>query len=123
MVCSAQIKIKKGGNLSVKFNRRHFIAAGTAAAAMPYLARGTSAQGTWPSRTIRHVWRFDPPQAVTLVSNADGFRGRDLHVRDERPRIVVLGDSMTFGVGVEAPARELRRSSTAADIVARRRRA
>ena len=45
--------------MSLKFNRRHFIAAGTAAAAMPYLARGASAQGvlqsTWPSRNIRMV--------------------------------------------------------------------
>jgi hypothetical protein len=36
--------------MSLKFNRRHFIAAGTAAAAMSHLARGTSAQGPWPSR-------------------------------------------------------------------------
>jgi len=38
---------------------------------------------------------------VTIHSNADGFRGGDLHERDGRRRIVVLGDSMVFGSGVE----------------------
>ena len=44
--------------MSKTIDRRHFIAAGTAAAAMPYLARGASAQGTWPSRNIRMVCSY-----------------------------------------------------------------
>jgi hypothetical protein len=38
--------------MSLKINRRHFIAAGTAAAAMPFVLRGASAQAAWPSRQI-----------------------------------------------------------------------
>ena len=50
-----------------------------------------------PGRTLR----LRPPAADLVVSNAQGFRGtRDLGEADPRPRIVVLGDSMTFGGGV-----------------------
>src|SRR5262245_37514339 len=45
---------------------------------------------------------YPPGHAVTIVSNADGFRGgRDLREKDPRRRIVVLGDSMVFGSGVD----------------------
>jgi hypothetical protein len=48
----------------------------------------------------------DAPHTVTLTSNADGFRSRrELRQPDERTRIVVLGDSMVFGEGVEEPER------------------
>ncbi|MEA2870250.1 MAG: hypothetical protein QOH67_226 [Hyphomicrobiales bacterium] len=63
--------------MSLKFNRRHFIAAGTAAAAMPYLARGASAQGassqsTWPSRTIRMVCSYPAGGQTDLLARAFG---------------------------------------------------
>jgi tripartite-type tricarboxylate transporter receptor subunit TctC len=58
--------------MSVKFNRRHFIAAGTAAAAMPYLARGASAQGTWPSRSIRMVCSYPAGGQTDLLARAFG---------------------------------------------------
>ena len=56
----------------MKFNRRHFIAAGTAAAAMPYLARGASAQGTWPSRNIRMVCSYPAGGQTDLLARAFG---------------------------------------------------
>ena len=63
--------------MSVKFNRRHFIAAGTAAAAMPCLARGASAQGasaqgTWPSRNIRMVVSYPAGGQTDLLARAFG---------------------------------------------------
>ena len=63
--------------MSLKFNRRHFIAAGTAAATMPYLARGasaqgTSAQGTWPSRNIRMVCSYPAGGQTDLLARAFG---------------------------------------------------
>jgi lysophospholipase L1-like esterase len=43
---------------------------------------------------------------VTFTANAQGFRtAHDLEAVDGRTRIVVLGDSMVFGVGVEAAER------------------
>src|SRR3989442_13536787 len=43
---------------------------------------------------------------VTIVSNRDGCRSRrELHEADGRRRVVVLGDSMVFGVGVEEAER------------------
>ena len=56
----------------LKVNRRHFIAAGTAAAAMPYLARGASAQGTWPSRSIRMVCSYPAGGQTDLLARAFG---------------------------------------------------
>jgi hypothetical protein len=59
----------------------------------------------WPSR--RTIVRYPPGgRLVTITSNSDGFRSRR-HFRapDPRPRIVVLGDSMVFGPGVEEPER------------------
>lgn len=45
---------------------------------------------------------YPPGHPMTVTANADGFRGsRDLHEGDARRRIVVLGDSMVFGSGVE----------------------
>ena len=56
----------------LKVNRRHFIAAGAAAAAMPYLARGASAQGTWPSRNIRMVCSYPAGGQTDLLARAFG---------------------------------------------------
>jgi tripartite-type tricarboxylate transporter receptor subunit TctC len=58
--------------MSVKLKRRHFIAAGAAAAVMPYLARGASAQGTWPSRNIRMVCSYPAGGQTDLLARAFG---------------------------------------------------
>jgi hypothetical protein len=60
----------------------------------------------WPSRRMRHLYPVDHPRALRITSNSDGFRSRrELRPGDERTRIVVLGDSMVFGMGVEEPER------------------
>jgi tripartite-type tricarboxylate transporter receptor subunit TctC len=58
--------------MSTIINRRHFIAAGTAAAALPYLGRGASAQGTWPSRNIRMVCSYPAGGQTDLLARAFG---------------------------------------------------
>src|SRR3954468_14437503 len=58
--------------MSLKFNRRHFIAVGTAVAAMPHLAHGASAQGTWPSRNIRMVCSYPAGGQTDLLGRAFG---------------------------------------------------
>jgi len=60
----------------------------------------------WPQKTIKHSYPVAHPRTVTVTSNADGFRSRrELRPGDGRTRVVVLGDSMVFGVGVEEPER------------------
>lgn len=60
----------------------------------------------WPSTTTKHLYPPEHPRLVTITSNADGFRSRrELRPGDGRTRIVMLGDSMVFGVGVEEPER------------------
>jgi tripartite-type tricarboxylate transporter receptor subunit TctC len=58
--------------MSTKFNRRHFIAAGTAAAAMPFLSRGASTQAAWPSRNIRMVCSYPAGGQTDLLARAFG---------------------------------------------------
>lgn len=58
--------------MSRKLNRRHFIAAGTAAAAMPLLSRGASAQAAWPSRNIRMVCSYPAGGQTDLLARAFG---------------------------------------------------
>ena len=58
--------------MSVKINRRHFIAAGTAAAATPFLSRGASAQAAWPSRNIRMVCSYPAGGQTDLLARAFG---------------------------------------------------
>src|SRR4029434_4692294 len=58
--------------MSVKINRRHFIAAGTAAAATPFLSRSTSAQAAWPSRHIRMVCSYPAAGQTDLLARAFG---------------------------------------------------
>jgi len=55
-----------------KINRRHFIAAGTAAAAMPLVLRGASAQAAWPSRNIRMVCSYPAGGQTDLLARAFG---------------------------------------------------
>jgi hypothetical protein len=60
----------------------------------------------WPSKRLRHLYPVDHPRPLLITSNSDGFRSRrELRPGDERTRIVVLGDSMVFGIGVEEPER------------------
>jgi hypothetical protein len=55
-----------------------------------------------PARTCRNCFLFAHVPRPTITSNAEGFRSRhDFHPPTERTRVVVLGDSMVFGVGVE----------------------
>ena len=56
--------------MSLKINRRHFIAAGTAAAATPFLSYGASAQGTWPSRNIRMICSYPAGGQTDLLARA-----------------------------------------------------
>jgi tripartite-type tricarboxylate transporter receptor subunit TctC len=58
--------------MSAKINRRHFIAAGTAAVAAPFLARGASAQTAWPSRNIRMVCSYPAGGQTDLLARAFG---------------------------------------------------
>ena len=62
----------QGEIMSKKFNRRHFIAAGTAAVAAPFLLRGASAQGAWPSRNIRMVRSYPAGGQTDLLARAFG---------------------------------------------------
>ena len=55
-----------------KLNRRHFIAAGTVAAAMPLFSRSASAQGAWPSRNIRMVCSYPAGGQTDLLARAFG---------------------------------------------------
>jgi hypothetical protein len=57
---------------------------------------------------LHTTFRYPPGSTrdLSLVSNADGFRNdRDFDDDDPRPRLWVLGDSMTFGEGVEVEDR------------------
>jgi tripartite-type tricarboxylate transporter receptor subunit TctC len=58
--------------MSAQFNRRHFIAAGTAAAAAPFLSRGASAQAAWPSRNIRMICSYPAGGQTDLLARAFG---------------------------------------------------
>src|ERR1044071_8801476 len=58
--------------MPVKLTRRDFIAAGTAAAAVPLLGRSASAQGTWPSRQIRMICSYPAGGQTDLLARAYG---------------------------------------------------
>ncbi len=55
-----------------KLDRRHFIAAGTAAAALPLLPRTASAQAAWPSRNIRMICSYPAGGQTDLLARAFG---------------------------------------------------
>jgi len=55
-----------------KIDRRHFIAAGSAAATLPFLSRGASAQAAWPSRNIRMVCTYPAGGQTDLLARAFG---------------------------------------------------
>jgi GDSL-like Lipase/Acylhydrolase family len=61
-----------------------------------------------PSTSVAYTWPRQGPgvRTFTVTSNADGFRtDRELRAADPRPRVLVVGDSMVFGLGVEAHER------------------
>ncbi len=59
-----------------------------------------------PGLAKPYTYPKDAPRSITLRANAQGFRGRrDLNESDPRLRIVVAGDSMVFGQGVEEEER------------------
>jgi tripartite-type tricarboxylate transporter receptor subunit TctC len=65
--------------MSLKIDRRHFIAAGTAAAATPFILRGAAAQAPWPSRSIRMVCSYPAGGQTDLLARAFGdFIGRQV---------------------------------------------
>jgi tripartite-type tricarboxylate transporter receptor subunit TctC len=65
--------------MPLKLNRRHFIAAGSAAVATPFLGRGASAQGAWPSRNIRMVCSYPAGGQTDLLARAFGdYIGKQL---------------------------------------------
>jgi hypothetical protein len=60
----------------------------------------------WPSRKTTYFYPRSNPRKLLVVSNSDGFRSyREFDEPDERMRIMVVGDSMVFGEGVEADER------------------
>ena len=60
----------------------------------------------WPSRTTTYRYPEENPRTLTVNSNRHGFRSsREFDDRDPRPRIIVVGDSMVFGEGVEESER------------------
>ena len=58
--------------MSKKIDRRRFIAAGSAAATLPFLSRGASAQAAWPSRNIRMVCTYPAGGQTDLLARAFG---------------------------------------------------
>lgn len=59
-----------------------------------------------PSRVATYSFPQSNPRTLTMSSNRHGFRGRrELDERDDRARVIVLGDSMVFGQGVEEDER------------------
>ncbi len=58
--------------MSAKISRRHVIAAGAAAAAMPFPLRRASAQAAWPSRQIRMICSYPAGGQTDLLARAFG---------------------------------------------------
>jgi len=56
----------------LKISRRHFIAAGSSALAMPFVLRGASAQSSWPSRQIRMICSYPAGGQTDLLARAFG---------------------------------------------------
>jgi len=60
----------------------------------------------WPSREMHYHYPPDNPREIKITSNSDGFRSiREFEQKDERKRIMIIGDSFVFGDGVEEQER------------------
>ena len=57
---------------AARSSRRRFIAAGTAAAAMPFLSRRAPAQAAWPSRQLRMICSYPAGGQTDLLARAFG---------------------------------------------------
>lgn len=65
--------------MPAKFTRRHFIATGAVAAAMPFIPRRASAQAAWPSRQIRMICSYPAGGQTDLLARAFGeYIGRQV---------------------------------------------
>lgn len=63
----------------MKLDRRHFLAAGTSALALPFLSRGASAQSAWPSKQIRMVCSYPAGGQTDLLARSFGeFIGKQV---------------------------------------------
>ena len=58
--------------MSAKLGRRHFITAGAAATAIPFLSRRAWSQAAWPSRQIRMVCSYPAGGQTDLLARAFG---------------------------------------------------
>ena len=87
--------------MPTKIDRRRFVAAGSAAAAMPFLSRGASAQAAWPSPT-----EGEPPRIGVLVQTAV----------DEL--LLPIDITLTPGVRIGGPSAGLMVGLTVYDLVA-----
>src|SRR5215510_2186191 len=58
--------------MPTKIDRRRFLAAGTAAASMPFLSRSASTQTAWPARNIRMVCSYPAGGQTDLLARAFG---------------------------------------------------
>lgn len=58
--------------MSAKLDRRHFIAAGAGAFAMPFVWRSASAQAAWPARQMRMICSYPAGGQTDLLARAYG---------------------------------------------------
>jgi hypothetical protein len=59
-----------------------------------------------PSTSSCHHYPLRGLRVLELLSNSDGFRSaRELDDSDDRPRVMIVGDSFIFGLGVEEEER------------------
>src|ERR1700752_966441 len=79
--------------MPTKLDRRHFIAAGSAAASIPLLSRGVSAQAAWPSRNIRMVCSYPAGGQTDLLARSYG----DFITRQVGKTVVVENKSGASG--------------------------
>ena len=86
--------------MSTGIDRRRFIAAGAAIAALPLLSRDASAQAAWPSRQIRMIVSYPAGGQTDLLGRAFG----DFISRKVGQTVVIenkAGASGSMTVGME----------------------
>jgi hypothetical protein len=66
-----------------------------------FVSDSTIGYHLWPSTRTCMRYPSDTHRMVTLISNSDGLASsRELGEPDPRPRVLVIGDSFTMGLGV-----------------------